>query len=399
MQIFHRLGHVFGGSLLIAATAIGVGMLALPVATGPMGFGPSMLMYLVVWLFMLCTGLLMLEVCIWMPNDANFITMTHRLLGPIGQGLCWAFYLFLFGTIMIAHIVGAGRVMAEIMGETLPLWKSMILYVLVFSPLIYFGTKTIDRANILLMVGVIVLFLSFIFISAKHVQADLLHYADWGKAWLGLPVLLTAFTYQLIIPTLMTYMDRNVKKVRLSIILGSSVPLVVYILWEFLIMGIVPIQGENGLIAAAKQGYTAVQPLKEILGDSRIFKIGNLFAFFVFTTSYLTFSLAFLDFLADGLKIKKVGLRRVFLCLLIFVPATIISLMNPKIFLTMLHYAGGISVAVLFCLFPPLMVWTGRYVKKYELQKPQLFGGKIMLVFLISFVVVEVILEVKELFF
>jgi tyrosine-specific transport protein len=71
MHIFHSLGHVFGGTMLIAGTMVGVGMLALPVATGEGGFFPAVVIYLICWLFMLCTGLLLLEVCTWMPKDSN----------------------------------------------------------------------------------------------------------------------------------------------------------------------------------------------------------------------------------------------------------------------------------------------------------------------------------------
>ena len=99
MRIFHSLEHVLGGSFLIAGTTIGVGMLALPIATGEAGFLPSISIYFLCWLFMLCTGLLLLEVCQWMPKDSNLITMAHKLFGPWGKGLCWAVYLFLFITV------------------------------------------------------------------------------------------------------------------------------------------------------------------------------------------------------------------------------------------------------------------------------------------------------------
>ncbi|MBS0654040.1 MAG: tyrosine transporter, partial [Verrucomicrobia bacterium] len=108
------MGHVLGGTLLIAGTTIGVGMLALPVATGEGGFLPAITIYILCWLFMLCTGLLLLEVCTWMPKDSNLITMAHRLLGPIGKDVCWVVYLFLFVTVMIAHVVGGGSVLSEI---------------------------------------------------------------------------------------------------------------------------------------------------------------------------------------------------------------------------------------------------------------------------------------------
>jgi tyrosine-specific transport protein len=397
MHIFRGLGHVIGGTLLIAATMVGVGMLGLPVATGPGGFIPATLVYLLTWVFMLCTGLLLLEVCTWMPKEANLITMTHRLLGPVGQTLCWVVYLFLFCTAMIAHVSGGGSTMADLIdlafGVRLSEGISMIGYVLLFSPVVYLGTKSVDRFNLVLMVVVLITYLSFIFLSAGKVSLAHLSHSNWSLAWPALPVLFTAFTYQLIIPTLMTYMDQNVKKVRLSIILGTSIPLVIYLVWEFLILGIIPV---DQLISAKAQGHTAVMPLKDFLQNPWIFNIGSIFAFFVLTTSYIALSLAFLDFLADGLKVKKEGFKKVALCLTIFVPPTVIAMIYPGIFITALEYAGGISCALLFGLLPPVMVWVGRYIKEYKTYNQQLKGGKLMLTVLIAFVFVEFVLQVKN---
>ena len=87
-------------------------------------------------------------------------------------------------------------------------------------------------------------------------------------------------------------------------------------------------------------------------------------------------------------------MKKVALCLAIFVPPTLVALRFKNIFLTALDYAGGISCALLFGLLPPLMVWVGRYVKRYEKEKPQLPGGKVMLLALMAFVAIELILEV-----
>lgn len=395
MQIFHSLGHVFGGTLLIAGTMVGVGMLALPVATGEGGLLPAIIIYVVCWLFMLCTGLLLLEVCSWMPKDSNLITMTERLLGRTGKDVCWIVYLFLFFTVMIAHIVGGGAIVNEISGKTIPVWLSTIIYVALFSPVVYLGTRWVDRLNMTLMIGVAVSYILFIVVAYKYVDFSYFARAEWPKAWVALPVLFTAFTYQVIIPTLMTYMDRNVKKVRLAIIFGTTIPLVVYLVWECLILGIVPAEGPNGLIQAAKMGQTAVMPLKELIGSSSVFAIGKAFAFFTMTTSYIALALAYLDFLADGLKVKKKGFKKLLLCLAVFVPPTIIALTFPHIFITALGYAGGFSCAILFGLFPPLMTWVGRYIKKYD-YKPQVIGGRLTLMVLIAFVVLELILEITQ---
>ncbi|MBM3207733.1 MAG: tyrosine transporter [Chlamydiae bacterium] len=393
MRIFNSLGHVLGGTFLIAATTIGVGMLALPIATGQAGFVPSISIYFLCWLFMLCTGLLMLEVCQWMPKDANLLTMCEKLLGKWGKACCWLVYLFLFITVMIAHVAGGGDIISEITSTPIPRWVSAILYVILFSPIVYLGTKWVDRLNLFLMVGVIVSYLSFIIFSHDHVQVDLLKRADWSKAWLAIPILFTAFTYQVIVPTLMTYMNRDVKKVRLSILIGTSIPLIVYAIWEVLILGIVPLEG---LIEANKVGQNAVWPLKQIVGDAIIFKIGKSFAFFTMTTSYIALALAYHDFLADGLKLKKTKYKQLLLCLLVFVPPLLISIINPNIFLKALSYAGGFSCAILFGLLPPVMVWVGRYIKKLPLQKRGLPGGRILLSLLITFILIELGIEIFQ---
>jgi tyrosine-specific transport protein len=395
MHIFHSFGHILGGTLLITGTTIGVGMLALPVATGEGGFFPAIIIYVLCWLFMLCTGLLLLEVCTWMPKEANLITMSQRLFGPIGKNICWVVYLFLFVTVMIAHVVGGGSIFSEIGGGSIPAWLCTIFYVVLFSPVVYLGTRWVDRLNITLMLGVAITYFLFIGVSYQHVDTSLLTRANWSKAWLALPVLFTAFTFQVIIPTLMTYMDRNVKKVRLAILLGTSIPLVVYLVWEFLILGIVPADGANGLTEAAKKGWNAIMPLKEMLRSPIVFAIGKSFAFFTMTTSYIALSLAYLDFLADGLKIEKKGIRKILLCLAVFAPPTFIALTYPDIFITALSYAGGFSCAILFGIFPPLMVWVGRYIKKYD-PNPQIPGGRVFLAMLIVFVLIELAIEVTQ---
>jgi len=399
MKIFHSCGHVLGGALLIAGTTIGVGMLALPVATGPSGFVPSVSIYLLCWLFMLCTGLLLLEVCLWMPKESNLISMAERLLGPVGKNVCWIVYLFLFVTVMIAHVAGGGEVLSEIFGGKISPALSMILYVLIFSPVVYLGTRSVDRLNMVMMTGLGISYLLFIYFSYSHVNLPLLTYKNWPRAWMALPVLFTAFTYQVIIPTLVTYMDRNAKKIRTAIFLGTSIPLAVYLVWEFLILGIIPVEGPGGLIEAAQKGHNAVMPLKQYVGTPLLFAIGKSFAFFTMTASYIALALAYLDFLADGLKIQKKGWKKAALCLAIFLPPMLIALTYPGIFIVALTYAGGFSCAILFGLFPPLMAWIGRYYTKgYPKEHRQLFGGRAMLSLLILFILVELTLEVVKLF-
>lgn len=388
-----KFGHLLGGTLLVAGTSIGAGMLALPVATAEAGFLPSILLYLICWMFMLATGLLVLEACIWMPRDANLVTLAQHLLGKTGKVCCWILYLYLFFCLMVAHIAGGGGVVATMSGSHFTPWESILIYVLIFSPIVYLGTLWVDRLNILLMGGVVVTYFLFVVAAIPHLQMDLLKIVQWKKVWWGLPVIFTAFGYQSLIPTLMSYMNRNVKKVRQAIIWGTSIPFIIYVIWEFLVLGIVPVEGPNGLHAALLKGQNAVSPMKDFIQNASLNSVGQTFAFFALTTSYVGISIAFVDFLADGFKIKKkTAFNKLGLCAIVFLIPTVISLVDPTIFITALNYAGGLGVALLLGGMPILMIWMGRYHQKRSLEHSQIRGGKTLLSLMLGFVAIVVVI-------
>lgn len=387
-------GNLVRGTLLIAGTSIGGGMLALPVLTSQVGFFPSLAIYFISWLFMMSTGLLLLEISLWVKKDANIISMAEYTLGKRGKIVAWSLYLFLFYCLTLAYIVGAGNLFVEVMAGSIRLeeWQAQILFLLLFAPFVYGGARLVGRLNIFLMLGLGVSYLAFVYLGYSHVQKDFLLVADWSKSWMALPITFTAFAYQGIIPTLVEYMKRDVHKTRLAIILGSFLPLIAYAIWQWLILGIVPVSGPQSLNAAIQNGQNAVYPLKSILNSSSVYLVGQCFAFFALLTSFLGVTLGLLDFWADGLKIKKTPYSKLGLCLLIFIPSLSFAFIHPHIFLIALDYAGGVGCALLLGLMPILMVWIGRYHMGLK-GEYTVAGGRLLLLVLGSFVLLELICQ------
>jgi tyrosine-specific transport protein len=293
---------------------------------------------------------------------------------------------------MIAHIAGGGGVVSDLSGGILPTWLGTIIYVLIFSPIVYFGALWVDRFNLALMAGIIITYLLFVSSSISYINPNLLSRMDWQKVWWALPVVFTAFGYQSLIPTLFNYMNRNVFKVRLALIFGTTIPLVIYIIWEFLILGIVPLEGDGGLLQSLQKGESAVNPLGNYIHNPTLLAVGRVFAFFAMTTSYLGISIAFVDFLLDGMKLAKKGTSKMAVCGMIFLIPLLITLINPHLFISALSIAGGIGVALLLGAMPILMVWAGRYYDGYSLMHQQLPGGKITLSTMLVFVAFELII-------
>lgn len=392
----HRKGSILGGSLLVAGTSIGGGMLALPVLTSLAGFLPSLVIYFLCWLFMASTGLLFLEVSHWLKGESNVISMAEATLGKAGRYFAWAVYIFLFYCLTIAYMVGCGNIVVELSQYRIPDWLGPIVFVVIFAPLILIPTIWASRLNVWLVAGLALSYLGFVILGFRYVNSEFLSHSSWPHALMALPIAFTAFAYQGIIPTLAAYMHHDAASTRKAILIGSFIPLVAYIIWEWLILGIVPTYGPGGLAEALKNGDNAVYPLKNFIQNPAVYYLGQSFAFFALVTSFLGVTLGLRDFLADGLQIRKDRKGKALLALLIFTFPLIISVSYPRIFLIALDYAGGFGVALLLGLLPIIMTWVGRYSLKWR-EQPQLPGGKLVLTLLGLFVIFELLHETRHL--
>jgi tyrosine-specific transport protein len=383
------------GVLLVAGTSIGGGMLALPVLTSVTGFIPSLCIYVLCWLFMASTGLLFLEITQWMHQEANIVSMAQRTLGRPGKIAAWIFYLFLFYSLNIAYIVESGKTVVELANGQMADWMGPIIFLILFAPCIAISTALAGKINLILMAGLILSYVCFVALGIHYINPQLLISANWLQAPKALPIAFTSFAYQGIIPTLASYLQYDVHKGRKAILIGSFIPLIAYAIWQTLIMGIVPIEGINGLKEALQSDLNAIQAMKYFINNPYIYGIGQSFAFFALVTSFLGVTLGLRDFLADGLNIKKNIYGKMLLIFLIFIPPLLVAIIYPHIFLTMLDYAGGIGCALLLGLLPIIMVWRGRY--HFHLKEPQqLFGGKHVLIILAVFVICEVAFELLK---
>lgn len=388
-----RQGSLLGGTLLVAGCCIGAGMLGLPVLSGQAGFSPSIIMFLVCWLFMVCTGLLLLEVNLFYGEEVSIITMASRTLGRPGKIVSWFVFLFLFYSLMVAYVAASGSLITDFIGEaTGYYWHSHLgglLFTLLFGILLYLGTGAVDWFNRLLMLGLIISYVSLIAVGASHVKPELLTHHDWSAATLVIPAVIVSFGFHNLIPSLTTYFHGNVKSLKWSIILGSSIPLVIYLIWEWIILGIVPL---NDFKIALDQGEIATEALKNAVGVSWVVKVAEAFAFFAIVTSFLSVALSFLDFLADGLGIQKTPRGKVLLSFLVLAPPFLCALLYPTIFLMALNTAGGFGAVTLFGILPALMVWKGRYAQGWK--QPQLVpGGKPLLLVIMAFSAWIIILQ------
>lgn len=184
---------------------------------------------------------------------------------------------------------------------------------------------------------------------------------------------------------------------RLTILGGSLIVLGVYILWSLFVLGIVPYSGSNGILAQYQQGHEATIALKAILGANWIGYFAQGFAFFAIVTSFLAQGLTLTHFLADGFNLEVNKRTARWIVPIVLIPPLIFALFYPNIFLHALGFAGGICAMILFGILPVLMVWVGRYKKKFD-STYQLKGGKFSLALGLAFSLLVIGRELMRIF-
>ena len=383
-------GRFYGALLLVAGSCIGAGMLGLPALTALGGFGPSLLLFLLSWLFMAVTGVVLLEVFLSFKGEVNLITMAGRYLGAPGRAACWLLFTFLFYSLMVAYVTGSGELFVDFVksssGFSLPGWTGGLLLTLLLGISLYLGTESVDRFNRVLMCGLILSYFSLLFSGGGLVDWGYLQHRNWSASLYAIPVMITSFVYHNLVPSLSLYLKRNTAQICKAILLGSAIPLLLYILWVWLILGIVPVEGPRGFASSLSNGEMATTALRHAVGSGFVVTIANFFAFFAIVTSFLTTGLSFIDFFADALHIKKDWKGKLFLSFITIAPPFLVSLLYPKIFLLSLRYAGAFGTVLLFGVIPVMMCWSLRYLRK-DVEKPAelLPGGRLSLLLIALF--------------
>ncbi|KAF6149459.1 hypothetical protein GIB67_016997 [Kingdonia uniflora] len=398
-------GSLSSAILLVAGTTVGAGILAIPAVTQEAGFLASAITCIICWIYMVITGLLVAEVnvntmCELGSGGVSLVSMAMRTLGNFGvQIACWS-YIFIHYALLVAYVARSSDILTSFLG--IPIWESASLFSLVLGGLCYFGRidmficdtsiywnvkmniidfkhvfqcsqRIIGAVNGILVLSIIISFAVLVGVASGDLHWDSLLKANFEAVPLSIPIIALSFVYQNVVPVLCTDLEGNLSKVRTAIILGTAIPLVLFLVWDAVILGTIP-----NLEAGVDK---IVDPLQQLRSTNGVVgPIVEVFSLLAIATSYIGFVLGLTDFLADLLKVPT-GQNNPLPYLLTLFPPLVLSLLDPEIFFKALDFAGTYGVLVLFGFLPAAMSWSERYSNPSESSKlPSLVpGGKFTL--------------------
>lgn len=359
---------IIGSILMLLGTCIGAGMLAIPVASAGQSFGMNIILLIGAWFIMTIGAFAVLEVNLWHKAGSNLITMAESTLGGWGKVVTWLLYLLLMYSLICAYLSGASDIVQALfsyLNVALPRWATTLIALIVLGGIVTRGVHAVDLTNRGLMSLKLIAFAIVVAAIMPHIH---IHYLEQGnhtfhnQAFL---VMFTSFGYATSIPTVREYLGADRKVMKWVVLAGSSLPLIVFMLWLFSIQSLIPRAGANGLVQIAQSGNTnslLMSSISDLLSTPWLGNLAKLFISICAVTSFLGVSIGLTDFIADGLGKAKQGKEGLLVYALSFLPPLAIVLIAPGIFIESLSYAG-IWCILLLIIMPLLMLYSGRHHK------------------------------------
>ncbi|HBQ8417043.1 TPA: tyrosine transporter TyrP, partial [Klebsiella pneumoniae] len=175
----------------------------------------------------------------------------------------------------------------------------------------------------------------------------------------AIPVIFTSFGFHGSVPSIVSYLGGDIRKLRRVFIIGSFIPLVAYIFWQLATLGSIDAPAFTALLANNAGLNGLLEAIREVVASPHVELAVHLFADLALATSFLGVSLGLFDYLADMFQRKNSVGGRLQSGIITFLPPLAFALFYPRGFVMALGYAG-VALAVLALIMPALLVMKSR---------------------------------------
>lgn len=337
----------------LTGTIIGAGILGLPYVFAKSGFLVGLFWLVVLGAVMLFMNLTLGEITLRTRGKHQLSGYAKRYLGVWGQRAM--FFAMIFGvySALLAYLVGEGESLSKIIpGDTPPVFFGVIFW-LIMTLLLREGLKGLKKIETWGVLAVITIVLG-IFVRFMP-QVETSNLMIWNATNFAVPIgvvmfALLGFTS---IPELRKEIRGQEKRLKRAIIIGSTIPIILYILFSATFIGVL---GEN----VTQVATLSFGPLITILG------------IFTMLTSYFVLSFSLKSTFKFDLKTSK-RVNFVFTSLVPLVLYVFVTQLELIGFASILGIGGVISgglTGILILLIAKKAKANTRNDKDPEIQVP-----------------------------
>jgi amino acid permease len=311
----------------LTGTIIGAGILGLPYVFAESGFfiGLSWLIFL---------GIIIMFVNLYIGEVTLRTKSTHQLPGYSGKYLgLWGkrimFLVVIFGiySALLAYLIGEGQSLSKLFSGGIE--YSLLFGVgfwIIMTSLLQGGLKRLKSVGYWGVIVIIFIIFLVFFLLFPGVRLENTTYLNTSKLFLPYGVVLFALLGFTSIPELRREVGKDKKLLKKSILLGTLIPIILYIIFSFVFVGVL---GKE-ISEVATLSFTG------ILGIVLL-----LLGIFTMMTSFFVLSFSLKDYFIFDLKNRKILFF--FVSIVPLILYLLVSLFNLAGFVKVLGIGGAIS--------------------------------------------------------
>lgn len=387
-------GHnpsILGGTMIIAGTSIGAGMLALPTISAGMWFYWSLALLVGTWLCMLLSSQALLEVNLHYEPGASFNTLVKDTLGPkwnLINGFSVAFVLYI---LIYAYVSGGGSIVRHtsmaILGVEPTKFMAGITFAVLLTACVWWSTWIVDRISVIMMGGMVVTFILSMTGLMGEIRANVL--LDLGGTGgeaifilVALSTYTTSFCFHASVPSMVKYFGKDPYRINKCLLFGTVIALICYTAWITATDGNISRAQFKDVIAAGGNVGDLVKAAGANMDSGFILRMLEAFSSLAVATSFLGAGLGLFDYIADMFKFDDSHLGRGKTALVTFLPPTLGGLLWPDGFLLAIGWAG-LFATIWSVIIPAMMLKASRV--KFTTSTYTAPGGNIIIPILLCY--------------
>ncbi|TOE46103.1 septum formation protein, partial [Vibrio parahaemolyticus] len=375
----------FTWCLSLFGTAVGAGVLFLPIKAGAGGFWPLVILALIAAPMTWFAHKSLARFVLSAKNPEADITDTvEEHFGKTGANLITFAYFFAIYPIVLIYGVGITNTVDSFlvnqMGmESIPRWLLSGALIAAMTAGVVFGKELMLKATSAMVYPLVFILLALSFYLIPEWNTSMIEVApDWAAmptiVWLAIPIIVFSFNHSPIISQFskeqrMQYGDEAYKKTDM-ITGGAAMMLMGFVM--FFVFSVVLSLSPEQLASAKEQNISVLSYLANIHESPLISYMGPLVAFAAITSSYFGHFLGAHEGLVGLIKSRSQSpVSKIEKGSLLFIVITtwIVAIVNPSI-LGMIETMGAPMIAAILFLMPVFAMQKVPAMAKYKTSAP-----------------------------
>ena len=337
---------------LISGTAIGSGLISLPISAAKLGMKWTFAIILLAFLVAYKTSCLTIDLIKKQGRALTIVELSNKISGNVAKSISMISLYALSLALLCAYFAGTSSILSNFfeLNQTV----SIIACIVIFSILFLIRSRAFNKLNSGMVFILLALIIGSVFTMSP--SSDGINNIDisgnFALLMPFLPIIFTSFGVQNVCPFVAQHMGlENIKDIKKAFLIGTLIPAIVYALWIYAVLTRIYVF-DNELYVKILNGGVEVGELVQSLCNSAQFEfesaILKLLSLFAILTSAAGTGIG----LISSLKETMLRQNKLLISLIVIGIPAFLTLAVPNAFIRILSFGG--MIATTFVIFMPV---------------------------------------------